>query len=296
MNRSNVNSNSNIYKNSSKNTQKLIISAGSALFILLVSIILIYIAYYTYVYYSVPCNNKIPYFHYLTNFGASAFCIPDEIRPINLDSTTVYEEGIGLEGEDSPSSPSSLGDQVFQISNQTFGWEEAKCKCESYGARLATKAELTDAYNKGAHWCSYGWIENGEAYYPVQQCELDRKAQNIREYEEMLKNHYKEPRKYTWEMVNEARNKMERENSMDFCGGAAGLHGGKFENRNIKFGATCFGKKPPGMAVREKVAKCEKSDAEKARETESKKQAEEQKKCDGKSPSDVIAAFNPDKW
>ena len=176
-----------------------------------------------------------------------------------------------------------------------YTYDEAKCKCESYGGKLASKAELTQAYNNGAHWCNYGWIEGNEAYYPVQQCELDRKAKNIKDYNDMLKKHYEEPDKYTLKMVNEARQKMYRENSLDFCGSAAGLNGGKFEDKNIRFGATCVGKKPKGMSVREKDAKCSdpllSEKADKLNKDESNKA-----KCGGVSKDDVIASFNYDTW
>jgi hypothetical protein len=305
--RNNIISKNNIgikSNNGSQNTQRFILSVGKATLLVLIIILLVYVIYYTYLYYSIPCEMKIPYFKYLTNFGQKAFCLtPDYVESESMTMTgdgKIYKNGILtnekdesgklIDNNDTSNSPN--GDEVFQISNQTYSWDEAKCKCEAYGARLATKAELTEAYNKGAHWCNYGWISGGEAYYPVQQCELDRKVKNIRTYNDILKKHYEDPQKYTLQMVNEARNKMERENSTEFCGNSAGLHGGIFENKNLRFGATCFGKKPYGMSVREKDAKCEKSEDEK----EEEKRAEAQKKCNGKASSDIISPFNPDQW
>ena len=64
-------------------------------------------------------------------------------------------------------------DEVFHISNQDYSYEQSKCKCSSYGARLATKNEITNAYNNGANWCSYGWTEGQNAFYPVQKCYYD---------------------------------------------------------------------------------------------------------------------------
>ena len=259
--RTNINS----VKIASNHTEKLILSAGKALLLVLIIVIIVYFTYYIYKYYSIECDNKIPLYQYLTNFGNQSLCIlvPQE-WDVSLNDTvmdgegnifkngekaTVYHDGVLVNNNNNK-------DEVFQISNQLYTFDEAKCKCESYGARLATKTELTQSYNNGAHWCNYGWVEGNEAYYPVQQCELDRKAKNIKDYNDMLKKHYEDPQKYTLQMVNNARQKMYRENSLDFCGSSAGLNGGKFESKNIRFGATCFGKKPKGMSVREKDAKC----------------------------------------
>ena len=38
--------------------------------------------------------------------------------------------------------------EVFNISNQIYTYKQAKCKCETYGAQLATKDQIIDAYNK----------------------------------------------------------------------------------------------------------------------------------------------------
>ncbi len=293
-------------KSISNETQKLILSAGKALLLVIIIIILVYFIYYTYKYYSIQCETKIPLYQYLTNFGNESFCISmwdtvvDSEGNIYKDGVLtnekaqIYHDGV-LQNNKKENKEQSLNDEVFQISNQTYTYDEAKCKCESYGGRLANKAELTQAYNNGAHWCNYGWIEGNEAYYPVQQCELDRKAKNIKDYNDMLKNHHDDPQKYTLKMVNEARQKMYRENSLDFCGSSAGLNGGKFEDSKIRFGATCFGKKPVGMSVREKDAKCADTLLSEESNQLSKEEANKAK-CGGVSKDDIIASFNYDHW
>jgi hypothetical protein len=293
------------YKNSSREFEEFIFSLGkSTLYIILIAI-LIYVIYYTYIYYTTPCNKVIPYFTYLTNFGQPAFCdatslqthpIQNQVKNTILELSEDIDELGKNNSQNNDLEKQSHSDEVFLISNQLYNWDEAKCKCESYGARLASKAELTEAYNKGAHWCNYGWIDGSEAYYPVQQCELDRKVQNIRNYYDILRKHYQDPQKYTFQMVNEARNKMEREQSLEFCGKMAGLNGGKFAS-HVKFGATCYGKKPKGMSVREKEAKCDKPKKSLLEEEEEKAAAKQKgKKCDGISSSDQIQAFSPDQW
>jgi len=59
--------------------------------------------------------------------------------------------------------------EVFHINDQLYTYPEAKCKCRSYGAELATKQNMIDAFNRGADWCSYGWTEGQRAYYPTQK-------------------------------------------------------------------------------------------------------------------------------
>ena len=41
--------------------------------------------------------------------------------------------------------------------------------CSSYGARLATSAELSTSQQNGAQWCACGWLSDGTAKYPMQQ-------------------------------------------------------------------------------------------------------------------------------
>ena len=65
-----------------------------------------------------------------------------------------------------PTPPSTK--EVFHISDQIYTFDEAKCKCASYGATLATENQMKQAYNEGAHWCTYGWTDGQKAFYPVQ--------------------------------------------------------------------------------------------------------------------------------
>lgn len=291
-NKSNIIQKNAVLKSASNETEKIIVSIGKALLIVIILGIVVYILYYTYQYYLIKCETKIPLYQYLTNFGNQSLCI---LEPPKMDIIMDENDTIINDNKNNVSLKESTQDEVFQISNQIYTYDEAKCKCESYGGKLASKAELTQAYNNGAHWCNYGWIEGNEAYYPVQQCELDRKAINIKDYNDMLKKHYEEPNKYTLKMVNEARQKMYRENSLDFCGSAAGLNGGKFENKNIKFGATCVGKKPKGMSVREKDAQCKDSEVVN-KANEANKDELNKAKCGGVSKDDIITSFNYDTW
>lgn len=109
--------------------------------------------------------------------------------------------------------------EVWHLSDQIYTAKEASEKCKAYGSRLATKQEMIKAYNKGAQWSTYGWSQGHEAYYPIQPCEyvkLRRQGLNV---------------------------------------GPPGVNGGKF-NSHIRFGANCFGVKPPGEIVNPKSSEC----------------------------------------
>ena len=110
-------------------------------------------------------------------------------------------------------------EEVFHIANQDYTYDQAKCKCKAYGARLATKEDMIDAFNNGADWCTYGWSEGQQAFFPTQQS--------------------------TWEELQYHPN---RKND---CG-RPGVNGGEFVNPEIKFGVNCYGMKTEGKIIREK--------------------------------------------
>jgi len=102
-------------------------------------------------------------------------------------------------------------DEVFNIGNNLYTYDDAKAVCSAYGSRLATYDEIEDAYNNGAEWCNYGWSDNQMAYFPTQ--------------------------KNTW---NELQKNPSQKNN---CG-RPGVNGGYMANPYIKFGVNCYGKKP----------------------------------------------------
>ena len=106
---------------------------------------------------------------------------------------------------------SSSTQEVFNVANNLYTYDDARAVCTAFGARLATYDEIEDAYNKGGEWCSYGWSEGQMAYFPTQ--------------------------KSTW---NELQKNPKAKNN---CG-RPGVNGGYMENPYIKFGVNCFGTKP----------------------------------------------------
>jgi len=62
-----------------------------------------------------------------------------------------------------------VSDEVFNISNNLYTFDDAKNVCGSYGARLANYDEIENAYNNGAEWCNYGWSDGQMAFFPTQK-------------------------------------------------------------------------------------------------------------------------------
>ena len=118
----------------------------------LLSLLFVYIIMFTIKYLITGCYLRQNYFSYLLSLDFNKPCISKKksasyiVRKIEDDK------------------------EVFHIGNQNYSYKQAKCKCESYNSKLATKNQLIKAYNKGANWCTYGWTDGQHAYYPVQKC------------------------------------------------------------------------------------------------------------------------------
>lgn len=102
-------------------------------------------------------------------------------------------------------------DEVFNIGNNMYTYDDAQTVCASFGARLATYDEIESAYNYGGEWCNYGWSDGQAAYFPTQ--------------------------KNTWKKLQKS------DKTKNSCG-RPGINGGFIDNPNLRFGVNCFGKKP----------------------------------------------------
>ena len=60
-------------------------------------------------------------------------------------------------------------EEVFNISNNLYTYEEAPYVCQALGGRLASYDEIEESYNKGGEWCNYGWSQDQMAYFPTQK-------------------------------------------------------------------------------------------------------------------------------
>lgn len=101
--------------------------------------------------------------------------------------------------------------EVFNVSNNLYTYEDAPEVCSLYGAKLATYEQIEEAYNNGGEWCNYGWSDGQMALFPTQ--------------------------KSTWMKLQGS------EQTKQNCG-RPGINGGYMENKNILFGVNCYGKKP----------------------------------------------------
>lgn len=176
-----------------------IVNVVGGVLLLLFILVLVYVVGMMINYYMDPCVNKKDVWEYL----------------IDMKFTTCYGETQTEMGAEAEFVKRELTreKEVFHISDQVYNYDQAKEKCKAYGGRLATKNEVIDAFNKGANWCSYGWTEGGEAYYPIQLGYWKRLPPNRR----------------------------------DVCG-YPGVNGGKFP-KHVRFGVNCYGVKPEGRVV-----------------------------------------------
>lgn len=107
---------------------------------------------------------------------------------------------------------SSCAKQVFNISSNKFTYYDAEPLCKALGAELATYDQVKEAWSKGADWCNYGWVKGQMAVYPTSQETYDK----------------------TQSAPEEGRG---------VCG-QPGINGGYFDNPELRYGVTCYGKKP----------------------------------------------------
>ena len=143
--------------------------------------------------------------------------IKDNISGVEKGEQDVPEEEIAV-SEDQEVLSTDLsnivipdGNEVFNISNNVYTYDEAKAVCSIYGAELANYDQIEQSYSNGAEWCNYGWSEGQMAFFPTQ--------------------------KSTWTELQ--KNPKAKNN----CG-RPGINGGYMGNPNLKFGVNCFGKKP----------------------------------------------------
>ena len=101
--------------------------------------------------------------------------------------------------------------EVFNIGNNIYNYDDAQMVCTAHGARLATYDEIEDAYNNGGEWCNYGWSDGQMIFFPTQKSTWDQLQKNTKQ-----------------------KNKC----------GRPGVNGGYMENPQLRFGVNCYGKRP----------------------------------------------------
>lgn len=171
-------------------------------------------------------------------------------------------EEIGVPTDLSGSLPPESQDEVFNISTNSFTYEDAEAVCSIYDAKLATYDQIEEAYNNGAEWCSYGWSANQMAFFPTQ--------------------------KKTW-------NKLQSEKHKNNCG-RPGVNGGHIANPYIKFGVNCYGKKPKPSDHDLKRMKANKTRELPPSKEEKEKQDKIQKWKDNADEMLRVNAYNKKRW
>jgi hypothetical protein len=135
---------------------------------------------------------------------------PNPPKPTSIVGNVKTKGNVSITGNVTLSQPVQK-EEVFNISNNLYTFDDAQSICSSYGAKLANYDQMEEAYKNGADWCNYGWSAGQMAFFPTQ--------------------------KSTWNALQETdKNKND-------CG-RPGINGGYFANPNIRFGVNCFGKKP----------------------------------------------------
>jgi hypothetical protein len=105
----------------------------------------------------------------------------------------------------------SGNDEVFNVANNIYTYDDAQTVCSIYGAKLATYDQIERSYQNGGEWCNYGWSDGQMAFFPTQKSS----------YERLQKS-------------DKTKNKC----------GRPGVNGGYMANPKLKFGVNCYGKKP----------------------------------------------------
>lgn len=113
-------------------------------------------------------------------------------------------------------------EEVFNIRDNVYTYDDAKMVCDAYDAKLATYSQVEEAYNKGGEWCNYGWSADQLALFPTQK----------NTYNELMKT---------------------KDHKHD-CG-RPGVNGGYIANPNVRFGVNCYGKKPAMSKEEEEMMK-----------------------------------------
>ena len=103
--------------------------------------------------------------------------------------------------------------EVFNISSNKYTYYDAEPLCKALGAELATYDQVKEAWSKGADWCNYGWIKGQMAIYPTSDDTYKKLQAGPAE--------------------------------QHLACGRPGINGGHFDNPELRFGATCYGQKPP---------------------------------------------------
>jgi hypothetical protein len=202
----------------------------------------------------------IQFFKYIFKIDIVAALFGD-VDWARLFETKKDEEDSGKESD--KEDKSGPKEEVFNVSNNLYNYEDAKAVCRAMGSRLATYDEIEASYMGGAEWTSYGWSEGQHAYFPTQ--------------------------KETWARLQELKG---HEHDL----GRPGVNGGYFANPNVRLGVNCYGVRPQITAADQALMDAKKNRVvpKTAEERELDNKVEFWKA--NKDKLLVLSSFNNNKW
>jgi len=241
-----TNPSTNTSTNTSTNNED---SIGSTLLIIIIVIVLIILAsinIFKY-FFGIDIVAKIPFF----SSGPTVDIQIKQTDKVNIAPITLPEI---------PVSKLFKSEEVFNVPNNKYTYDEAKTVCAAYNSRLATYDEVEDAYNDGGEWCNYGWSDKQLALFPTQK-DTYNKLQQIPKHEHDC--------------------------------GRSGVNGGYIANPNAKFGINCFGKKPKMTKEEEELMQASTLYPKTEADILLEKQAEDWKH---KLDKILVSPFNHNQW
>lgn len=165
-------------------------------------VIIAFVDFFTYVL-GVPLKGMF-------NAGSWWNLVPDE-APVVIKTSDASANAIKKVADASGNKTDLSANEVFNISNNLYTYDDSQAICAAYGAKLATYDQIEDTYNKGGEWCNYGWSDGQMIFFPTQ--------------------------KSTW-------NKLQTDPKNKNNCGRPGINGGYIANPYMKFGVNCYGTKP----------------------------------------------------
>jgi hypothetical protein len=150
--------------------------------------------------------------------------------------------------------------EVYHIPGNHYDYEAAKAICKARDSKLASYSEMSDAFDKGADWCGYGWSEGQMALFPTQM--------------------------EKWEKLQKI------DGHANDCG-RPGINGGYIDNPAVRYGVNCFGDKSKITAEEALLM------SESTLYPKTQKELDFDKKVDywrTKIPDILLAPFNHNNW
>jgi len=149
-------------------TQKTGRNLGKNVFAIIMTVLFLIVIAMIVIYLLSECDQKKSFYRYLTDMRPMETCLPRD--------PSVDDEG----DRETPIERALDNKEVVHFSDQIYTYDQAKCKCASYGGDLASYQDLVKSYNMGGDWMDggYGWSKGGKAYYLLQKCTYDKRKRD----------------------------------------------------------------------------------------------------------------------